>query len=140
MGVALVRKLSALEHNIRVVLHDTKPYEPRIPELETAVAGICDPRRFREVINGCQVIVHLAAGVHAIGRHHVDQDCETVNVKSTEHVLDADAESGVSQVIFVSSVKVLGEETKGCVDETQPLDPQTRYGWSILRAEQLVAE
>ncbi len=48
--------------------------------------------------------------------------------------------SGVNRIVFASSVKVFGEETSGCVDETQVPDPQTAYGRSKWRAEQLVLE
>ena len=48
--------------------------------------------------------------------------------------------SGVNRIVFASSVKVFGEETIGCVDETQVPDPKTAYGRSKWLAEQLVSE
>ena len=108
-------------------------------EVETVVADIRDPRKIREISGGCQAIVHLAAKVHALDGFSVDRDYETVNVEGTRHVLDAAVENGVSRFVFVSSVKVFGEETVGCIDETQAPDPQSPYGWSKWRAEQLVS-
>jgi UDP-glucose 4-epimerase len=87
----------------------------------------------------CEAIIHLAAKVHAIDDRS-ENDYETINVEGTKHVLDAAVRSGVNRIVFASSVKVFGEETNGCVDETRAPDPQTAYGRSKWRAEQLVSE
>jgi UDP-glucose 4-epimerase len=42
--------------------------------------------------------------------------------------------------VFASSVKVFGEETNGCIDESHAPAPQTLYGRSKWQAEQLVSE
>jgi nucleoside-diphosphate-sugar epimerase len=55
-------------------------------------------------------------------------------------VLDAAVASGATRVVFASSVKVFGEETEGCVDETCQPHPLTPYGRSKWRAEQLLSE
>lgn len=140
LGSFLVRELCMAGYSIRAVLHDSKPSTMFMPEAQTVVADIRDHRKIREITDGCQAIVHLAAKVHAIDDSGAEKDYDAVNVDGTKHILDAAVRSGVNHIVFVSSVKVFGEETGGCVDETRPPDPQTPYGRSKWRAEQLVSE
>ena len=108
--------------------------------VETIVVDICHSLQTEEMARDCEAIVHLAAKVHAIDDSGAGKDYEAVNVEGTRHILDAAVRSGVNRIVFASSVKVFGEETSGCVDETQVPDPQTAYGRSKWRAEQLVSE
>ncbi|MBH0207460.1 MAG: NAD-dependent epimerase/dehydratase family protein, partial [Nitrospira sp.] len=85
-------------------------------------------------------IVHLAAKVHEFDDDRAQKDYEAVNVEGTKHVLEAAVRGRVSRIIFASSVKVFGEATSGCLDETSIPNPLTAYGRSKWRAEQLVSE
>lgn len=140
LGSSLVDKLCRSGHHVRVVLHDSQHPISQLGNVETVVADICDAKRVQDIADGCGAIVHLAAKVHALDDFGEEQDYEAVNINGTKHILDAAVRSRVNRVVFASSVKVFGEETIGCVDETQVPDPQTAYGRSKWRAEQLVSE
>lgn len=64
---------------------------------------------------------------------------EEVNVQLTRKVASAAAAVGASMV-FLSSVKVHGDESLRPLDERAPLAPSDAYGESKARAEQLLAE
>ena len=141
LGSSLVKELCRSEYHVRAVVHDLARSVSFLPAVETIAADIRDGKRIQEAANGdCGAIVHLAAKVHAIDDSGTEQDYEAVNVDGTKHILDAAVRSGVNRIVFASSVKVFGEETSRCVDETQAPDPRTAYGRSKWRAEQLVSE
>lgn len=140
LGSSLVEKLRRSGQHVRAVLHDTTQSASDLQNVEIVTADIRDAGKVQEIAGGCEAIVHLAAKVHAIDDFGAEQDYEAVNVVGTKHILDAAVRSGINRIVFASSVKVFGEETSRCVDETQPPNPQTAYGRSKWRAEQLVSE
>jgi len=140
LGSALIRELGRSEFHVRAMVHSANRSPSWSPEVETVIADICDAQKVKEAVSGCDAVVHLAAKVHAMDDSASDQDYHAINVEGTRYILDAAVASGTNRVVFASSVKVLGEETSGCVDETQAPDPQTAYGRSKWQAEQLVSE
>jgi nucleoside-diphosphate-sugar epimerase len=87
------------------------------------------PGRFDDV----DAVVHLAAIAHRRGVR--EADLERVNVELAAQVGRAAAAAG-SRLIFVSSVKVHGEETAAPLREDSPLAPLDAYGRSKVRAEE----
>ena len=92
------------------------------------------------VLADVDIIIHLAARVHVM--HESSQDTlgefRRTNVAGTEHMASSAAASGVQRMVFVSSVKVNGEETLpghyfNEFDIPMPRDP---YGISKWEAEQ----
>lgn len=140
LGSSLAKELCRSGYQVRALLHETSGNSRVLPEIETVAADIRDAKKVQETVDGCGAIVHLAAKVHAIDDRGAEKDYESVNVEGTRHILDAAVRSGVTRIVFASSVKVFGEETRGCVDETEAPDPRTAYGRSKWRAEQLVSE
>lgn len=140
LGSSLVTELSRSGYGVRAVLHDMNRSPSFLPEIETMTADIRDFQKIKEATAGCEAIVHLAAKVHDLDDGSAERDYDAINVEGTRHVLEAAAASGVARLVFASSVKVFGEETRGCVDESQAPDPRTPYGRSKWRAEQQVAQ
>lgn len=140
LGSSLIKELCRSGYQVRGVFHDSARSISFLPEVEAVAADIRDAKQIQEIAEGCEAIVHLAAKVHAIDDPDDGQEYEAVNVEGTRHLLNAAVASGVDRVVFASSVKVFGEETRGCVAETQAPGPQTAYGRSKWRAEQLVSE
>ncbi len=139
LGSSLIRELRRSGYGVRAAVREPSRCPSFPPEVETIVADVRQAVQTEEIASGCGAIVHLAAKVHAFD-DGFDNDYEAVNIEGTKHILDAAVRSGVKRIVFASSVKVFGEETSGCVDETQAPHPLTAYGRSKWRAEQLVPE
>ena len=83
-------------------------------------------------------VIHLAARVHLMRDVAVDPLAafRLVNVEGTRQLALAAAKAGVKRLVFVSSVKVHGEEAQTPYDENSPCNPQDPYGVSKMEAEQ----
>lgn len=80
------------------------------------------------------VVFHLSALVHQMGGASVDE-YERVNVTQTLKLAKKAKESGVKHFVFMSTVKVYGEETNSEYTEHSECHPEDEYGKSKLRAE-----
>lgn len=90
-------------------------------------------------LKNVDVVVHLAARVHVMHENAISplEEFRKVNVEGTEHLARSAAAAGVKRLVYVSSIKVNGEETLRGVafnelDESAPQDP---YGISKWEAE-----
>lgn len=89
-------------------------------------------------LEGCDVVIHLAARVHVMDETSNDplQAFRAVNVEATMNLARQALASGVRRMVYVSSVKVNGEQTGRAAftafDKPAPQDP---YGVSKLEAE-----
>ncbi|WP_419767346.1 NAD-dependent epimerase/dehydratase family protein [Arcobacter sp.] len=81
------------------------------------------------------VVFHLSALVHQMGGANA-QEYERVNVTQTLALAKKAKESGVKHFIFMSTVKVYGEETNSKYIENSICNPEDEYGKSKLKAEQ----
>ena len=107
-----------------IVLHD------RSSEVETTLA-----------LDGVGCIIHLAARVHVMTDHAADPLAEfrSVNANWTERLARAAASQGVRRFVYLSSIKVNGEQSLLPFSEQDPPNPQDPYGVSKWEAEQALA-
>jgi nucleoside-diphosphate-sugar epimerase len=84
-----------------------------------------------------EIVVHLAARVHIMQDTAADPLLEfrNVNLHGTARLARQAAAAGVRRFVFVSTVKVHGEETSIPYREDAPLAPLDPYGISKLEAE-----
>lgn len=91
------------------------------------------------VLVGLEAVVHLAARVHVMHDKASDPLAEfrRSNVDATEQLARLAAKSGVRRFVFMSSVKVNGEETPvgHAFKETDAPRPEDAYGVSKWEAE-----
>lgn len=91
-------------------------------------------------LNGIKTVIHCAARVHVM--HEITTDplaqYRQVNVDGTMRLAEQAAQAGVQQFIFLSSVKVNGEQTElgRPFKETDTPCPLDAYGISKYEAEQ----
>lgn len=140
LGTTLIPELVRAGFSVRAFLRDSSAITSFQPEVEVVVGDVCDEKQVKVAMVDCDAVVHLAAKVHAMDGHVHEREYNAVNVEGTRHVLEAAVAAGATRLVFASSVKVFGEATQGCVDETCSPQPQTPYGWSKWKAEQLIAE
>ena len=140
LGSCLIDQLFREGFRIRAGFRHERQFSLLPSGVEKVVVDIRQKPEIMEAMVGCEVIVHLAGKAHAFDERGSDRDYETVNIEGTRNVLDAAVASEARRVVFISSVKVFGEETEGSVDEMYPANPQTPYGRSKWQAERLVEE
>uniref|UniRef100_UPI004048DE3D NAD-dependent epimerase/dehydratase family protein n=1 Tax=Aliarcobacter sp. TaxID=2321116 RepID=UPI004048DE3D len=80
-------------------------------------------------------VFHLSALVHQMGGAS-EEEYERVNVTQTLELAKKAKASGVKHFVFMSTVKVYGEETDGVYTEESECHPEDEYGKSKLKAEQ----
>ena len=104
-----------------VVLHDQSD------EVET-----------RHALQGVGAIVHLAARVHVMADHASDplHEFRWVNANWTERLARAAISQGIRRFVFLSSIKVNGEQSVVPFTEQDAPKPQDPYGVSKWEAEQ----
>jgi len=84
------------------------------------------------------VLVHLAAQVHVMAADGAAQAAhERINHQATLNLARQAAAAGVRRLVYLSSIKVNGERTRGVpFSASSPADPQDSYAQSKWRAEQ----
>lgn len=80
------------------------------------------------------VVLHLSALVHQMGGVSTNE-YERVNISQTIQLAKKAKKSGVKHFVFMSTVKVHGEETDGTYTEESLCNPDDEYGKSKLKAE-----
>ncbi|MFN0283919.1 MAG: dTDP-glucose 4,6-dehydratase [Kineosporiaceae bacterium] len=97
------------------------------PRLTFVEGDVCDARRTREVVDGADAVVHLAAESH-VDRSIADPSrCVVTNVVGTQTVLEAVRRAGVGRVVHVSTDEVYGPAEVGDRREGDPLHPSSPY-------------
>ncbi len=85
-------------------------------------------------LSGIDTIVHLSALVHQMGGAN-KEEYENINVSQTLDLVTKAKKSGVKHFIYMSTVKVYGEETNIPYTENTVCKPKDNYGKSKLKAE-----
>lgn len=137
MGHALCRHLAVAGHSVIAVVRSEIP-DPGW--MEARISGDLETRRnFAELVSGADAVVHLAARVHMMRETAADTEAayRRANADVTESLSKAAADAGVRRFVFLSSVKVNGEQTiNGAYTEENEPAPEDAYGRSKLAAEQ----
>lgn len=113
-----------------------------LPEgAESAVVGSVDGETdWTTALRGIDVVIHLAARVHVMKEAAADPLAEfiRVNLHGTERLARQAASTGVTRLVYVSSIKVNGERTGDGrpFSENDIPAPQDAYGISKWQAEQ----
>lgn len=104
------------------------------------IDGLSVAQSWAQALRGVDVVIHCAGRVHVMDERAADPLAEfrSVNVEATRHLAQEAAAAGVKRFVFVSSIKVNGEETAPGLPFTADAAPQPQdpYGQSKLEAEQ----
>jgi nucleoside-diphosphate-sugar epimerase len=94
-------------------------------------------------ITDSSAIIHAAARAHRMNESGPDAlgAYRAVNVEGTRALIAAMAEAGVRRLVYVSSIKALGERSpQGPLKPRDPRHPEDPYGVSKAEAEDVVLE
>lgn len=137
VGAPLSRKLVEAGHSVRGTQHG--PRRVPVDVVPVPIGDIGPETDWRSAVEGVQVVVHLAARVHVMREIASDPLAEfrLVNTAGTERLARQAAAAGVRRMVFVSSIKVNGEETiDSPIRASDPAAPSDAYGVSKWEAEQ----
>jgi nucleoside-diphosphate-sugar epimerase len=121
-----------------------RPEELKVPSVLSSgsieVVGDINPyTNWSNALTGVDVVIHLAARVHVMKDVALDplEEYRNANTLATIHLAGEAAKAGVKRFIYLSSIKVNGEETVPGQSYTEdstpaPIDP---YGVSKWEAE-----
>jgi nucleoside-diphosphate-sugar epimerase len=112
-----------------------------LPAGSIEVVGDINPHtNWTNSLVGVDVVIHLAARVHVMNDVVLDplEEYRNANTLATIHLAQEAAKAGVKRFIYLSSIKVNGEETLSgqSYSEDSPPAPIDPYGVSKWEAEQ----
>lgn len=145
LGSVLVPKLLARGHQVRVIdigyfgLAHLKGLQPQIELLRGDLRRVRNDRAFaRELIAGCDAVVHLAAISNDPSAELHPELTHQVNFETTA-VLAEEAKARRIRFLFSSSCSVYGE-ADGLLTEEGKVNPLTVYAASKVQSDRMLAD
>ncbi|MCK9201478.1 MAG: SDR family oxidoreductase [Gallionella sp.] len=140
VGQALCAELHRHRHGFQVRAALRKPHPDFTGNEQAIVPALDEHTDWSAALQEVEVVIHLAARVHVMKDTSTDPLAEfrKVNVLGTENLARQAVRAGVMRLVYVSSIKVNGEETVGqqSYTEQDAPSPQDPYGVSKWEAEQ----
>jgi len=146
IGSHLVEELVRRGHDVRAfVLYNSfnswgwlDHSAPEIRKFLDVFAGdVRDPYGVKTAINGCDIVLHLAALIAIPYSYHSPDTYVDTNVKGTLNVVQAARELGVEKVVHTSTSEVYGTARFVPITEEHPLQGQSPYSASKIGADQI---
>ena len=106
-------------------------------KLEVFPGDVRDPHGVKDAVQGCDVVMHLAALIGIPFSYHSPDCYVDTNVKGTLNVLNACRDLGVEKLIITSTSEVYGTALYVPIDEKHPLQGQSPYSATKIGADQL---
>jgi len=106
-------------------------------ELDVFAGDIRDPHGVRTAMQGCDVVLHLAALIAIPYSYHSPDTYIDTNVKGTLNVVQAARDLGVERVVHTSTSEVYGTARFVPITEEHPLQGQSPYSASKIGADQI---
>lgn len=146
MGIALCRCLQEAGFLVRGAVRDRAKLQQSVVSDSNGLEWVVlhdrsDADETNHALQAVQVVVHLAARVHVMTDDAADplREFRRVNTDWTERLARAAASQGVRRFVYLSSIKVNGEQSRIPFAEQHPPNPQDPYGMSKWEAEQALA-
>jgi nucleoside-diphosphate-sugar epimerase len=139
VGRALCHALVGKGYKVRVAVRDATRFAMTGCEV-IKVPTVDENADWSEALGGMTTVIHLAARVHVMRDVAANplEEFRRTNVEGTERLARSAAARGVKRLVYVSSIKVNGEEMGGgyAYTEQDMPSPQDPYGISKWEAEQ----
>ena len=142
IGRALCRHLLQHGWSVRAAIRSASSAGTIPSGAETVrITSVGAETDWAEALGGADAVVHLAARVHVMHESSPDPPgaFRTVNTEGTRRLAAMAAEAGVRRLVYMSSIKVNGEQTTGdSFTEFDVPNPVDEYGMSKWLAEQVL--
>jgi NAD dependent epimerase/dehydratase len=105
--------------------------------LDIRFGDVTDPFRTRDLVAGCDVVLHLAALIGIPYSYAAPASYVATNINGTLNVLDACRQAKVRRVVVTSTSEVYGTALYTPINEKHPLQGQSPYSASKIAADKL---
>lgn len=105
--------------------------------LDVFMGDIRDPYGVKTAMQGCDIVLHLAALIGIPYSYHSPDTYIDTNIKGTLNIVQAARELGIEKVIHTSTSEVYGTAQFVPITEVHPLQGQSPYSASKIGADQL---
>jgi nucleoside-diphosphate-sugar epimerase len=139
VGSILCERLAGAGYVVRAALRSDRTVPDYIAQ-KVVIGDIADGD-LTAALEGVTAVVHAAARTHVL--HDSADNAELyihTNTRGTERLAQAAAQAGVRRFVFVSSIKVNGEESGHAYTADDQPCPQDAYGTSKWLAENALQE
>lgn len=106
-------------------------------QFEVFPGDIRDPHGVKTAMQGCDVVLHLAALIAIPYSYHSPDTYVDTNIKGTLNVVQAARALGVDKVVHTSTSEVYGTARFVPITEEHPLQGQSPYSASKIGADQI---
>lgn len=117
--------------------HLRKAGDNDVARLDVQLGDITDPFLMRGLVEGCDVVLHLAALIGIPYSYVAPASYVFTNVSGTLNVLEACRLAGTRRVVVTSTSEVYGTAMYTPIDEAHPLQAQSPYSASKIAADKL---
>lgn len=144
IGSHLVERLLSAGWRVRALVHyhSTPGWGWLEPHREQETAGlevlrgdVMDPAQMCEIVQGRDVVFHLAALISIPYSFQAPRAVFETNLMGTVNLLEAARKQGVRRFVLMSSSEVYGSAQRIPMDEEHPLQAQSPYAASKIAAE-----
>lgn len=138
VGKALCAEMVSKGWKVRASVRTPNKIKSLPHEIEIAETGLIGPDTdWGKALTDIEFVVHLAGRVHVMVDSSPDSLSEyrIVNAAGTEKLARSATSSGTRRFVFMSTVKVNGEDRAGSYTEKGIPDPKDPYGISKWEAE-----
>lgn len=111
--------------------------DPLRARLAVVAGDVTDPFLVRDLVAGCDVVLHLAALIGIPYSYVAPASYVSVNVSGTLNVLEACRAWRVRRLVVTSTSEVYGTARYTPIDEQHPLQGQSPYSASKIAADKL---
>ncbi|MEH2097779.1 NAD-dependent 4,6-dehydratase LegB [Nostoc sp.] len=105
--------------------------------IEVFAGDIRDPHGVKKALEGCDIVMHLAALIAIPYSYHSPDTYIDTNIKGTLNVMQAAKELGLQKIIHTSTSEVYGTARFVPITEEHPLQGKSPYSASKIGADQI---
>ncbi len=105
--------------------------------LKVIAGDVTDARCVEEAVEGCDVVLHLAALIGIPYSYHAPESYVTTNIRGTLNVLEACRKLRTKRLVVTSTSEVYGTAVYAPIDEKHPLQGQSPYSATKIAADKL---
>jgi NAD dependent epimerase/dehydratase len=146
IGSHVTESLLKSGHSVRALVHYNSlgswGHLAQLPDklrkrLEVKLGDVTDPFLVRDLVEGCDTALHLAALIGIPYSYVAPASYVTTNITGTLNVLEACRQAKTRRVVVTSTSEVYGTALYTPIDEKHPLQAQSPYSASKIAADKL---